>query len=719
MATRDRNTLDLAYQQLKIAPDVMVWPVRERGETVYRLEIPKLHRFFRVGYEEYVFLSLLDGQTTIPQACGLAASKLGSRAPTADQAKTIARWLLTNGLAHFDSDPPPVRRQTTDHAASPSNPAGRLIGKLNPFWIKLPLPGVDGLINRYADAFRPLLSRTAVAVGMLLIMVAAFVLMANWHEFVASSTALFHPGNWVWLLLTWVILKVVHELAHAVACSDQGGSVRETGIVFILFAPLAYVDVTSCWRMNSRWSRIAVAAAGMYVELLIAAFAIFAWQHTDSPHYRFLLHNLVVVAGLSTLLFNANVLMRFDGYFMLADLIEIPNLYSEGSAAIRRIARRWISGEEPAPTTLQGWRKRFVLVYGIASLLWRVMICMSLAIAASTMFAGAGILMTLLGLLLWIGSPLAKLYRYGLDLKSRSPNQFLRATGISMFLVFVGAWVLVWLPLPTSIRVSAISQYIPDTMIRSRVGGFLVGIHVRDGDRVSQGDLLVELENRSLTNDLRQLEIERAQNEIRLRQATGKHDAGELQILGENQRAVDQRINQLHEQVAALQVRAPRDGYVVARNLPAKLGTYLHEGDAFMVVAGESDKELVAMVRHDEVDEVRPLVGTDVPIRLAGFHQTNGRLDRIEPRASDELLDQALAATEGGSLAVRAATDPEDQQLRLLQPHFRARVELDPTTASAVPAGVRVEVWLGYRAESMYQRLSQQINELWRSARDQ
>ena len=250
MTWRDRNTLDLTYVKLRIAPDVMVWPVRERGLTVYRMEIPALHRFFRIGYEEYVFLSYLDGQTTIPQACGLAAAKLGSRAPTAEQAKTIARWLLSNELAHLDTDPPPVRQTVVEPVAAESNASRRLLGKMNPFWIKVPLPRAHQWINRCADLLRPLHSGKAILLGVSLIAIAAFVLAAHWNEFAASAANLFHPSNWVWLLVTWVALKVIHELAHAVACNHYGGSVRETGVTFILFAPLAYVDVSSCWRMR-------------------------------------------------------------------------------------------------------------------------------------------------------------------------------------------------------------------------------------------------------------------------------------------------------------------------------------------------------------------------------------------------------------------------------------------------------------------------------------
>ena len=105
MPKRDLNTIDLVQQKLRLAEDVMVWPVRECGELVYRFEIPSLHQFFRVGYAEYVLISMLDGKTTLPEACGLAASELGPDAPTAAQASTIARWLIDHQLACLEDAP--------------------------------------------------------------------------------------------------------------------------------------------------------------------------------------------------------------------------------------------------------------------------------------------------------------------------------------------------------------------------------------------------------------------------------------------------------------------------------------------------------------------------------------------------------------------------------------------------------------------------------------
>ena len=199
MLLRDPNTLDLKQQPLQIAEDVLFWPVQERGELVYRIEIPKLHRFFRVGRQEYLFLSLLDGQTTIPQACGLAAAELGNRAPTADQALAIGRWLLKNELAYLPTDGPHTRGDKVT-AASSEHQAAELFGRLNPFWIKIPLPRIERWIESCAKFLRPLFAPPSVVIGVLLICTALLAMGTQWTVFSQSSTNVFHKTNWVWFL---------------------------------------------------------------------------------------------------------------------------------------------------------------------------------------------------------------------------------------------------------------------------------------------------------------------------------------------------------------------------------------------------------------------------------------------------------------------------------------------------------------------------------------
>ncbi|NND98458.1 MAG: biotin/lipoyl-binding protein [Pirellulaceae bacterium] len=724
MVRRDPHSVDLAQQKLKLADDIVVWPVRERGECVYRIEIPTEHKFFRVGYEEYVFISLLDGQTTIPQACGLAAATLRDRAPTASQAESIQRWLLRNNLAYLPTDGPPRR----GHSRTPGDKqASALWTKFNPFWMKLPLckPGHRNsrdFIAPMARSLRWIFSPIVVVLGILLILIALFTLAGHWNRFAESSTQIFSSTNWIWLLGWWVVLKIVHELAHAVACQRHGGEVRELGLVFILFAPMAYVDVTSCWRMTSRWPRIAVASAGMFVELTIAAVAILVWANSESQQTQFLLHNLVFTAGLSTILFNANALMRFDGYFILADLIEIPNLYGESMQEIKRIAKRIVTGQHDSPGHYIHWRLWFLRLYGAAALIWKVVICVTLAITAAAMFSGAGVIIAAIGVLLWLGQPLGQLQKHGKELFQRDTPRFIRGVVVGSAILSAAIATVCWMPIPTAVKVPAVVTFLPETLVRSRTDGFVRAVHVVDSMQVKSGDLLIEIDNPELQIRLYKLRIALEQNKLRYRAAINQRDASAQLVLQEKTQSLIDQIDQVQRHASGLKVIAHRDGQIVGRDLAQLVGSYVHEGDLLLMVAAENEKELLAVVHQDYIEEARSQVGATIPIRTCRFDPIEGKIRRVDPRATHRLAEPSLSAIEGGPLAVRQASDADgddgDQEYRLLEPHFPARIQLSSETARTLPAGMRMEASIGYRRDPIITRLVETIRRLWQQAND-
>ena len=716
MTYRDETTADLAVQCIRLAEDVIVWPVRERGELSYRLEIPSLHRFYRVGYEEYLLISLLDGKTTPAQACGLVAAKVGRRAPSGKQAEAIGRWLLKNELAYLPEQGPPVRRPGATTAQQESGL--QWLQRLNPFWIKWPLRRTSQIIKPMADNFRWCLSPASIAIALVLISIAGFTLIREWGRFTDDSLRVLSPSNFVWLFVTWLLLKLVHETAHAVACHRYGGKVHEAGVVFVLFAPLAYVDVTSCWRMNSRFHRIAVAGAGMFAEIVLASVAVLVWRLTTSPEIALLMKNIVVTASVTTIAFNANVLMRFDGYYILADLIEVSNLYAESMSSVKRMAVRWIVGNDTEGGSLVGWRRGFVLAYGCAALVWKVTICFTLGVAASTLFSGAGIVLTALGVVLWFAGPLVQLYRFAGELFDSDRATFARAASVSLGLTALVVFLVAWLPIPTSVTVAAVADFPPETRVRSSVDGFVRQIHVDNMSTVKPGDLLMELENRELDDRQRGLEIELAQNEIRKRQAAGKHDAAAAAVLREKHLALKQQLAHIDSQRAGLRVIAHRSGQVICRDLSHKIGTHVSEGDHLMYIAKPSEKELMAMVSQSQIRRARKSTNRTVTLVAADFTGHQGTLDRIDPRATDQLPNPSLAANAGGPLAVQR-NENEAGQVRLVEPHFLARISLGTESAEATPAGMRLQTSFGYRTDPLLARLRIKMSDLIYRAQDE
>ena len=167
------------------------------------------------------------------------------------------------------------------------------------------------------------------------------------NELVQSSSILLDRDNWLRLAAVWLVLKILHEAAHGLTCLHFGGNVPSAGVLLILFAPLPFIDVTASWRFPSKWHRIATAAAGVYFELFVAAVAIILWNWCDDSVVRHGALNVAATAGVASLLINGNPLMRFDGYYILSDWLELPNLSGSGQKYIANVFQRIVGIDVP------------------------------------------------------------------------------------------------------------------------------------------------------------------------------------------------------------------------------------------------------------------------------------------------------------------------------------------------------------------------------------
>ncbi|WP_052336041.1 efflux RND transporter periplasmic adaptor subunit [Rhodopirellula sallentina] len=465
--------------------------------------------------------------------------------------------------------------------------------------------------------------------------------------------------------------------------------------------------------MPSKLSRIGVSAAGMFVECCIAAAAAWVFLIVDDPLVRSVSHSVVLTAGISTLLFNANVLMRFDGYFILADAVDIPNLASEASQTLERFGKRWIIGESARHGQLSGWRGMLVSVYAVAAIVWRFGVCVCLAITASTLFEGAGILITAVGIAMWVGRPVGRMLQYMGFLARHNVIGFYRGVIIGGGLLAVGLAVVFAFPIPSRVRAPVISRYAATSSIRSPANGFIERVHVRDGQTVQEGTPLVTMRNEELRCQLRQLQAEHDRVAVEKRQAAGELNEGKTHVLRRHAESLQKQIAQIEDRIESLTIRAPNHGRVIARQLDTMIETYVEEGDEIMVVADDTDREWIALITPRHIDRVRACVGENVRLVSSGHRKFTSRLTRIEPRATDRLIEPALASVHGGPLATRQDRDDSDSdQLRMLQPHFHAWLAVVPD-ASDLPVGMRMFVDCGYRSQTIASRLREWVRSVY------
>ena len=586
----DISTVELTRTRLKLRDDLMFIPQRYGAETFYHVEVSTTSEYYRIGYPEYVFVSLLNGRTSFAQALAVTSQKLGAGSLNQFQAMTVYSWLLDNGLASFSD---------TDVTASGATSSVRLAGsserwwkKLNPLWIKVPLGRPEALLKALQPACGWIFSVPAFALSLILFIAAAIVLSNNWARFLTDSANVIARENWVWLLAAWIGLKCVHETAHGLVCLRYGGNIRETGFVLAMFTPLAYVDASSSWSFRSRWHRIHTAAAGIYAELLIASIAMLVWSHSDSSLVRHVLQNIIVMASVSTLVFNLNPLMRFDGYYVLSDLLQIPNLMTQSTQTVNSAARRIAFGESAtAPTTI-GRERRVLMTFGIFAAVWRAMVSLSLLIAASVLFHGAGVALAVAGAVLWFGKPLWGFLKSLHTLRLQQPERLVRALAVAAFCASVAALLFFAVPAPVMITAPGIIEYTDGEVIRSTTPGFIQTVHVIDGQEVVAGDLLVSLANAEVSAKYADLQQRLAQEELRQQTANRDHNGGALSVAQGNLESLRLQLAECQKQVAGLELRAGRNGCVIGQDLKRLVGTFAKPGRELITIGRANQKEL-------------------------------------------------------------------------------------------------------------------------------
>lgn len=681
------------------------------AQPCYVLEDPLNTRFFRVGPAEYAFLSLMTRSVTIRELCQLAKEAMPDSKWTEADALAICQWVLHNGLA--EESTVAVEDLTRGRSAQPA--VRRTGGRWSPLSAQVPLIYPDRLLNRVAPALSVVCSWPAFAIWLAVVAWAVRDVAAHWDRVTASTPEVLSAGNWLWLGLAWVFLKVLHECGHALACKRTGGEVREAGVMFVLLAPLAYVDVTSSWRLRSKWQRIVVALAGMVVELFVAALATIVWSRTPVGPLNQTCLNIMISAGFMTVLFNANPLMRFDGYYVFSDLLDLPNLYGQGQQFVTRMLRRLFFGVRNTGRELTGWRGVIVRCYGLAAWGWRVAVFAGLILTAATLFAGAGIILSAAAVVLWIGSLGWRVVRLVRDPGLRWP-QWGRCLVVAVSLATLTATLLTNVSWPMAVTAPGIVRYAAETIVRANCNGFVAEVHVEGGQVVAEGDVLVVLVNRDLECEAQRLAVDLDEARLQRRVLEQQGELAKAQAEDEKIRTLESRLSEKQAQVAHLIVRAPRAGQVIGRRLESLLGTWRERGSELLAIGDESAKEIRLSIDQEDIEQFRTLVNGELYAYVAGIDPLQAKLAKVEPRGTTKPLDAALCAPCGGVLAARevknAAVDSAHltQRYETLSPRFTGVIPLNSAASRQVRSGQLATVSIQAR-ETVGEHLYREVRD--------
>lgn len=656
------------------------------GERSCIIEDPLTSKFHRIGLAEYRFLTHLNGKVTFSEAFARSSLSSGAQALSERQAIAVLSWLVENRLADLGGNvPDEIREEARGKQISSS-----LRNIFNVLFIRVPLGRPDGLLNKLYPIVKWVCGWLFLPVWLAVVGSGIVQVGIHWERLVRGTEGILAPGNWLWLALVWILLKLWHETWHGIVCKHHGGEIREAGVLLVLFTPLGYVDASSSWSFPSKWKRIHVAAAGMYGEFFMAAIAALVWSQTSPGLWNTLALNTMVMASTITLLFNINPLMRFDGYFILSDLLELPNLYTRSSQLIRKLSKRWILGVKTLSPTNWKLRESWIyLTYGIASLFWRIFIITTLLIAASLLFRGGGLLFAVIGFVFWVGPMTIAFCRYlwfGND--HEKPN---RLHAISRcLLIGCGLFLITLIPIGMTIRSPALVQFSEQVILRTECPGFITGIHVRDGMSVEKGQLLVTLSNEAVESQLEKMAIRYERQSLKTKLTHVVRQFAEYEAEGDALEALRVQYQEQAKYVETLDVVAPKTGKVIAPWLPAMRGRFLNTGDEILRVAQPYAGEIVVPVSQNDIDYFRRHVGKPVTVRINGrLRVQKGILRSLNARATTQIEHPSLTTLGGGPLSVRVSdTGHQNNQSsghELVTPVFWAYVDLQQNSPHAQP----------------------------------
>ncbi len=610
--TPDFVVEDVRNALLKLRSDLIIAP-RSGGEwSGYFIEDPLRGKFFRLGLAEHAVLSLLDGQRTISQACAQAAITLGPTALSDHDSLALCRWALEAQLIQ------PVNRDETRRLTKQAGRISRLKlqAAFNPLCARWPIGNPNRLVEIIAPRTEWIFSRPAVLAWAVAVVYAIYLIATDFERFSRSSQVVFSRENWWVLAAAWLGLKIVHETAHAVGCRKFGGNVTQAGVFLLLLVPVPYVDVTSAWRFADKWQRIIVAAAGMYVELFVAAVATFVWANAESAETCSVAQSVIAMAAIGTLLFNGNPLMRFDGYYILSDWLEIPNLAGRGNQYLIGMVERAAFGTRRTPN-LAPRERRIVAGYAVLSLAWRLIAYITLLLAFGALVARWHVLAGYAAVgafVVWFAYRGVKaVWRMVAAAQPVSPR---RLAAVSAGGLVIGGVLLAWLFSPAAIRAHGIVEYAPLVVVRAGAAGFVEELLVTDGEWIAEGQDIARLSNDELRIRLRDVELEIQQSQARLRLHRQAEEHAKEQAETAKLNALKRKRDEISEQSDALVVKAPSAGRVVARDLDSLVGRYLAKGDVVAILGDSRAKEVIVAVPEFDVEAaLRQQTGT-VTVRV-------------------------------------------------------------------------------------------------------
>ena len=711
------------------------------GRSYWIVKDPVGMKYFRFQDEEYFILKNLDGTKSLETIKDEFEAEFPPQKITLEEIQSFVGQLHQSNLivANVPDQGHELLKRRKKRRRQ------EILGACSNI-LAIRFKGVDP--NRFFDKLLPWVRwmfHPVVLWGCLLLMLSALLLVGiefdHFRAKLPEFKQFFGPGNLLLLSVTLFFTKILHEFGHGLSCKVLGGECHELGVMILVLTPCLYCNVSDSWMLPSKWKRAGIGVAGVFVECTLAAICTWIWWFTKENMLHYICLNVMFLSSVSTIIFNINPLLRYDGYYILSDILEIPNLRQKATKIMSQKASEWFLGMESQEDPFLPKRNQFwFAIFTVASVAYRWVVMTSILFFVWRFFDSYGLkvvaqciaAMSIFGL---VGMPLIKIGKFfwvpGRIYKVKKSHFYPSLAGV---LALGAAFCLV--PLPYSIYAPAVLELRSDDATTANVltpksGGILQEICVKEGERVKAGDKIAVLKNPQLDSELNGL-IGQAQ-ETRV-------EIGMCRQMGNNQEAVARlqealaryeglvlSIRAMQKERERLTLTAPIDGIVVSpywrvdretkysddasASLPMwdgvpleerNLNTTLEPGVQICSVGDPRRLEAIAVVDQSKINFVQPdqVVKIKLTERPAETYLARVASASDVEGSTMEAVPFQLSAKGGGSVATETV---EGGIERPQSGSYRVRVDLD-NDDGLMTVGMTAKCKIKARPQTLLQR---------------
>ncbi len=670
------------------------------------LEDKSSGRYFRLSSAVHRLLGLMDGERTVEEIWDAIYEKLGDNAPTQDEVIQLLGQLHSSDVLQCDVPPDSVELFRRFENKRRKDWKQRLV---SPLYVKFPLLDPETHLERWLPLVNPLFTWAGALVWLFIVCAAAFMAASHWSELTHNlADHALAPTNLLILALTYPFTKALHELGHAFATKIWGGEVHEMGITLLAFMPIPYVDCSSASAFLDKRQRMVVGAAGIIVEFFLAAVALFIWLNVEPGLVREIAFNVMLIGGVSTIFFNGNPLLRFDGYYVLADAVEIPNLSTRSRKYLSYLFIRHVFGvrEARSPVTAPGEAGWF-LFYGTASMLYKFFVMFVIIVFISAKFFVIGLMLAGWIMVTQILVPIIKQISFVL-LSPQIQRHRARAVATTsvIFVTIIG--LLFFLPVPSRTMAEGVVWLPEQSQVKAAINGTVVRILATPNIRVDQGDPLFETEDPFLPVNVKLTESQLRELSVRY-DAQRRVDRVRAQIIEEEMAAIEANLVDAKDRLGRLIVRSPASGNLIVPNAEDLPGRFVRQGETLAYVTDSLPVTARVVLKQGEYALVRQRT-LEVEARFSDRidEPLAAKIKREVPAANYLLPSKVLGQAGGGRIPV----DPLDSRdTKALEKIFQIDVEIHER-AEIPHIGKRVYLRFDHGNEPIAQQLYRSVSRL-------